>query len=280
VSKGPPNNRPSPGESEQQESTTLHSIFLRPHYSQADLRKIVAESGLLKRTSDNSMDEDFACSLLRESLATAALNYRLASLTASEPTGRQWSASFVRLAAIANEVTNLVDEIEGQSPHSELSDALRDAARQQKELAPPGSLREAVEDRLGTSPTLIRPASEIHDLRLLWIREALEMLVEAANLAARKWASVGPIVIGNRHREEPATLLFVLLYDAYLQITGKPGLSSGGPFYRFASACVDLLTKEFPDLGMPKATSFRSLVTAARKRQAQKNLSKSTSKEP
>jgi hypothetical protein len=217
MSKDRPNNPPSPRESERRES----AIYLRPHYSQADLRKIVAESGLLKRTSGDSMDEDFACSLLRQSLATAAIDYRLASLTAAGPTGREWSASFVRLAAIANEVTNRVDDIEGQSPHSELSDALRDAESQRKELAPPGSLREAIEDHLGTSPRLIRPAGEMHGLRLLWIREALEMLVEAANLAARKWASVGPVVSSNRHREEPATLLFVLLYDAYFANYGE-----------------------------------------------------------
>lgn len=103
------------------------------------------------------------------------------------------------------------------------------------------------------------------------------MLVEAADLAARKWASVGPINSSNRHREDPATLLFMHLYDAYFQITGEPGLSSGGPFYRFAAACVDLLAKEFPNLKIPKASSFRSLMMAELKRRARKDLSISRS---
>jgi hypothetical protein len=72
-------------------------------------------------------------------------------------------------------------------------------------------------------------------------------------------------------------VLFVLLYDAYLQVTGKSGLSSGGPFYRFEAACVDLLAKEFSNLKMPKPNSFRSLVTAALKRRAPKGLSISRS---
>jgi hypothetical protein len=214
---------------------------------------------------------------LLPNLSAAALNYRLALLNAAELTGHQWSKSFARLAANASELKSLVDEIERQSPHPELSDALRDAARRRREPALPGSLVEAIEDRLGTSPTSIRPAAEIHDLRFHWIREALEILIEAANLGESKWGSVGTLVHRNRHREEPETLLFVFLYNAYFKITGKSGLSSGGPFYRFASACVDLLKNEFLDLVMPAASSFRSLVMVALKRQRQQNLLKPNS---
>jgi hypothetical protein len=269
VSNSRPHKPPNTGESESNKSSTAHSIFLLTQYSHAEVRKIVVDSGLLKYT-DKSLSEDFVCSMLWPNLSVAARNYRLALLNADELTGRQWSASFARLTTNASGLKSLVDEIERRSPHPELSDALRDAARRQKEPPPPGSLMEAIEDRLGTSPTSMRPASEIHDLRFRWIREALEILIEAATLAESKWATVGTLVRSNRHREEPETLLFVLLYNIYSEITGKSGLSSGGPFYRFASACVDLLKNEFPGLVMPAASSFRSLVMVALKRQRQK----------
>ena len=264
-----PDKPPNPGKSEREKSTITYSIVSRPQYSHAELRKIVLDSGLLKHIADKSINENFVCQLLLPNLSAAALSYRLALLNADELTGRQWSTSFARLAANASELKSLVDKIERQSPHPELSDALQDAARRRKEPALPGSLTEAIEDRLGTSPISIRPACEIHDLRFHWIREALEMLIEAANFAQSKWASVGTLAHRNRHREEPETLLFVFLYNAYFEITGKSGLSSGGPFYRFASACVDLLKNEFPDLVIPAASSFRSLVMVALKRQKQ-----------
>jgi len=269
VSKHRPDEPPNPGESEREKSAITHSIFSIPQYSHAELQKIVVDSGLLKYIVDKSVNEDFICSVLLPNLTAAALSYRLALLNAVEPTGRQWSTRFTRLAANASELKSLVDEIERQTPHPELSDALRDAARRRKEPALPGSLTEAIEDRLGTSPTSIRRICEIHDLRFHWIREALEMLIEAANLAESKWASVGTLKHSNRHREEPATLLFVLLYNANFEIARKSGLSSGGPFYRFASACVYLLKNEFPGLVMPAAGSFRSLVMVALKRQRQ-----------
>jgi hypothetical protein len=267
VSKRRPDKLPNPGESEREKS--MHSIFLRPQYSHAELQKIVLDSRLLEYIVDKSKTENFVCQLLLPNLSAAALNYRLALLNAAELTGHQWSTRFARLAANASGLKSLVDEIEHQSPHSELSDALRDAARRRREPTLPGSLAEAIEDRLGTSPTSIRPASEIHDLRFHWIREALEILIEAANLAERKWAGVGTLRPRNRHREEPETSLFVFLYNVYFEITERSGLSSGGPFYRFASACVDLLKNEFPDLVMPAANSFRSLVMVALKRQRQ-----------
>jgi hypothetical protein len=63
--------------------------------------------------------------------------------------------------------------------------------------------------------------------------------------------------------ENPQTRLFLRLRDLYMKLGGSSEIGSGGPLYRFVSACVDVIGG---DISVPSKESFRLLMVKALKR--------------
>ena len=63
-------------------------------------------------------------------------------------------------------------------------------------------------------------------------------------------------------REAPRTRLFINLRDLFVSLGGTTAIGSGGPLYRFVSACVE----NFGGVLMPKPEPFRILMMNALKR--------------
>lgn len=69
--------------------------------------------------------------------------------------------------------------------------------------------------------------------------------------------------IEQQSRESSKTTLYLEIFDRYHQFTGRKGNSLGGPLYRFAKACVDLMDQ---DIVFPDENNFRSTLILAQKR--------------
>jgi hypothetical protein len=67
----------------------------------------------------------------------------------------------------------------------------------------------------------------------------------------------------NGREENPQTRLFLRLRELYMEFGGSSEIGSGGPLYRFVSACVDVIGG---DISVPSKESFRLLMVKALKR--------------
>jgi hypothetical protein len=73
----------------------------------------------------------------------------------------------------------------------------------------------------------------------------------------------------SRHREAPATWLFLALHDLYAELSGrKPGIA--GPLHRFTERCAALIDRE---IEVPPLEPFRARIRAALRRRGADKIS-------
>jgi integrase len=232
---------------------------------------IKMETEVLQRILKSGGIEPVKSPELSDGLASAFRRHRIAVILETVSSAKQVSNTCVKISSLASKLTRLVD------PHSGESDAvietlLSDSGIDTGEMA---LILRRLDEAASEACTFMRepttnidgedslPLEDLSDAapeekvdaspedEMDAVRDAVANAVLALSLAPRRGK-----------KETPKTRLFLNLRDLFLSLGGSSAIGSGGPLYRFVSACVDSIE----GTAMPEPEPFRILMMQALKR--------------